>query len=116
MIFICAFYISKFSTKRKHDYNSGGKTLKILKYKTKFKNVNLVSAGWMNGWAGPLRAWRTVSIPGEPWTEKAISKETDGRREGPQLQELRLINDATASLLRPHWSPDRDNGTEEEEV
>ena len=44
MKFICAFYISKSSTKRKHDYNSGGKTLNILKYKIKFKNVNLVSA------------------------------------------------------------------------
>lgn len=70
MKFICAFYISKFSTKRKHDYNSGGKTLKILKYKIKFKNVNLVSASWMNGWAGPLclenseHFWRTVDGEG----------------------------------------------------
>ena len=55
MKFICAFYIvlyiSKFSTKRKHDYNSGGKTLKILKYKIKLKNVNLVISK-LNEWVG----------------------------------------------------------------
>ena len=67
MKFICAFYtvlyISKFSTKRKYDYNSGGKTLKILKYKIKFQNANLVISK-LHEWVGRGGAAAGHCVPG----------------------------------------------------
>lgn len=100
MKFICAFYtvlyISKFSTKRKYDYNSGGKTLKILKYKFKFQNANLVISK-LNEWVGRggvaeghcvlghrEHCWRTVNREGH------LRGSRHGRGERPQLSELRL--------------------------
>lgn len=95
MKFICAFYtvlyISKFSTKRKYDYNSGGKTLKILKYKIKFQNANLVISK-LHEWVGRGGAAAGHCVPG---AQGALLENCEQRRPS-QRKQTRPRGEATA--------------------